>query len=140
MDLVNHPRFKNPKNGEVKIISGDPSKQKQVTWSQRNYIEYADLKKECRKCNRYFYFFAEEQKYWYEELKFSPSADCVFCPECRQARIKVKKLQKEYELLQKNETPSDDKIRRFRIVAKTLIKLGCMKDRSKIDKLDWKCI
>ncbi len=136
MELVNHPRFKNPKDGKVKIIPGDLSKQKQVTYPQRNFTEFADVKKECRKCKRFFYFFAEEQKYWYEELKFSPSAECVFCPECRQARNKVKKLQKEYELLQKIAEPSPGEIRRFRIIAKTLIKLGCMKDRSKVNKLD----
>ena len=45
---------------------------------------YFDQKRTCRDCNRPFIWFAEEQKYWFEELGFNLNADCVRCVECRQ--------------------------------------------------------
>ena len=44
---------------------------------------YYDVKRVCRDCKRQFLFFAEEQKYWYEELGFRLEADCVRCCDCR---------------------------------------------------------
>ena len=38
---------------------------------------YFDAKRVCRKCERPFLFFAEEQKYWYEDLRFPLEADCL---------------------------------------------------------------
>ena len=47
---------------------------------------YYDLDLECRDCGRRFIFFAEEQKYWYEELGFDLNSGCVRCHPCRKAR------------------------------------------------------
>ncbi len=44
---------------------------------------YVDILKTCRDCGRRFIFFAEEQRYWYEQLHFKLDADCVRCPVCR---------------------------------------------------------
>lgn len=44
---------------------------------------YVDILKTCRDCGRRFIFFAEEQRYWYEQLRFKLDADCVRCPACR---------------------------------------------------------
>jgi len=59
--------------------------------SRQNYsvvpLEYyVDILKECRNCKRQFIFFALEQKYWYEELRFWIDADCVRCPKCRKQK------------------------------------------------------
>jgi len=63
-------------------ILADPSKQN-CTVLPRLY--YVDMKKTCRDCGRYFIFFAEEQRHWYEDLKFFVDSDCVRCPDCRRA-------------------------------------------------------
>jgi hypothetical protein len=46
---------------------------------------YVDLLRDCRDCGRSFLFFAQEQKYWFEELQlqFYVDADCAHCSECR---------------------------------------------------------
>lgn len=134
-NLVLHPRFKNPEPGQEATIAGDITKQNATDAVYAYYDSYTDKLLNCRKCKRPFYFFAEEQKYWYEELGFWVDAQCIHCFECRHITHKVKKLQKEYELLQKESEPSPAQIRRFRIVAKTLIKIGCMKDVRKLSKL-----
>lgn len=104
-DLVPHPRFGStvrPSGHEVSPeairdsywgYSGQtvfPESAIPANISKQNYsvlprTYYVDILKECRDCNRRFLFFAEEQKYWYEELGFCIDADCVRCPECRKA-------------------------------------------------------
>ncbi|WP_428241156.1 zinc-ribbon domain containing protein [Gynuella sp.] len=135
MDLVKHPRFPNPNPGEEETIKGDPSQQNATDAVYAYFDSYTDKLLTCQKCGRKFYFFAKEQKYWYEVLGFWNDARCIHCVECRTKTHKVKKLQKEYELLQKLDNPLPDEVRKFRITAKTLIKIGCMKDRSKVGKL-----
>ncbi|MDB2685584.1 zinc-ribbon domain-containing protein [Mariniblastus sp.] len=44
---------------------------------------YVDILETCRDCQRPFLFFAVEQKYWYETLKFHIDAECTRCAECR---------------------------------------------------------
>ncbi len=63
-------------------ILADPEKQ---NYSVIPRVLYVDMKKTCRDCGRSFIFFAKEQKYWYEKLKFTIDADCVRCPECRRS-------------------------------------------------------
>jgi hypothetical protein len=135
MKLVQHPRYENPKNGILNTVIGDPSKQNATDAVYAYYDRYIDQLLQCEKCKRHFYFFAEEQKYWYEDLGFWVDARCIHCIECRIKTHKWKRLQKEYELLQRVVAPTKDQIRRFRVVAKTLIKIGLMKDRKKISKL-----
>ena len=47
---------------------------------------YFDQKRICCDCGRQFIWFAEEQKYWLEELKFYIGTDCIRCVHCRQRR------------------------------------------------------
>lgn len=47
---------------------------------------YFDARRTCEDCQQPFLFFAEEQKYWYEELGFPLSADCLQCFVCRKER------------------------------------------------------
>ncbi|MCE2571891.1 zinc-ribbon domain containing protein [Motilimonas eburnea] len=134
-DLVPHPRYENPEPGCEVTVEGDITKQHATDVVYAYYDIYTDQLLTCRKCERKFYFFAKEQKYWYEELGFWVDARCVHCFECRLTMHKVKRLQKEYERLQKLKAPTQSEVKRFRVVAKTLIKIGCMKDKRKIDKL-----
>lgn len=47
---------------------------------------YFDQKRMCLDCGRPFIWFAEEQKFWYEELGFYVPTDCTHCVHCRQRR------------------------------------------------------
>jgi hypothetical protein len=60
---------------------------------------YVDILKTCVDCRRQFIFFAEEQRYWYEELQFDIGSDCVRCPECRKSARELKRRHKRYSAL-----------------------------------------
>ena len=65
-----------------------------------SYItHYCDTVKCCVDCHRKFIFFADEQRYWYETLKFDLGVDCLKCPECRKSTRWMEKLRKRYEHL-----------------------------------------
>ncbi len=135
MTLVKHPRFENPLPGQERTIAADPAKQhRSDAVSGTSLASYTDQLLTCRQCGRVFYFFAEEQRYWYEVLGFWLDARCVHCPVCRRKRQRLRALQRSYRYLRQLEVPSLAEIKRFRIVTKTLIRLGCMRDRRKIDR------
>jgi hypothetical protein len=46
-----------------------------------------------------FLFFAEEQKYWYEDLKFPLEADCLDCPPCRKDEQRLRAIRRKYDAL-----------------------------------------
>jgi hypothetical protein len=60
---------------------------------------YFDLDRICRDCQRPFIFFADEQKYWYEELGLRLEADCVRCVPCRKRHRKIADARRRYEVL-----------------------------------------
>ena len=60
---------------------------------------YFDLERRCKDCERQFIFFAQEQKYWYEELGFGLESDCIRCVECRKKQQGVARLRETYESL-----------------------------------------
>lgn len=60
---------------------------------------YFDAKRVCRKCGRPFLFFAEEQKYWYEDLKFPLEADCLDCAPCRKDEQRLRATRQKYDAL-----------------------------------------
>jgi hypothetical protein len=60
---------------------------------------YYDVEKVCRDCGRRFIFFAEEQKYWYEELQFPLESDCVRCCDCRRQLRAIANQKQRYEHL-----------------------------------------
>jgi hypothetical protein len=103
-DYVEHPRFGryphvtglNPEsdlttgkpflhwNATARIpntaIEADLTRQSRATVPVTHYY---DVSRECRDCGRPFIFFAQEQKYWYEDLGLPLEADCVRCVPCR---------------------------------------------------------
>ncbi len=60
---------------------------------------YYDARRVCRKCGRPFLFFAEEQKHWYEDLKFPLEADCLDCAPCRKDQQLVRAIRQKYDAL-----------------------------------------
>ena len=47
---------------------------------------YFDQRKICKDCERPFIFFAEEQRYWFEELGFYLGTECLRCAKCRKEK------------------------------------------------------
>jgi Probable zinc-ribbon domain len=78
-------------------IAADLSRQPPATVAITHYF---DAKRQCRDCQRPFLFFAEEQKYWYEELGFALESDCVRCSDCRRRQRGLEEQRERYaELL-----------------------------------------
>jgi hypothetical protein len=71
---------------------------------------YYDERRRCRDCGRKFLFFAEEQKFWYEELGFGLDSDCVRCFACRQlqrqSRLTTARTRDRYEELKQLAEPA----------------------------------
>lgn len=60
---------------------------------------YFDLEHKCCDCGRPYIFFAEEQKYWYEELGFGLDSGCVRCVDCRKQQQSIAQKRELYESL-----------------------------------------
>jgi hypothetical protein len=75
-------------------IAADASRQAEATLHVTHYF---DAKRVCRKCERPFLFFAEEQKYWYEDLRFPLEADCLHCPPCRKDEQRLRAARQKYD-------------------------------------------
>ena len=77
-------------------IAADVSRQVQATVPVTHYY---DLDTICRDCGRHFIFFAEEQKFWYEELQLPLEADAVRCCDCRRQIRAITDQKRRYEQL-----------------------------------------
>ncbi|MEO6035527.1 MAG: zinc-ribbon domain-containing protein [Verrucomicrobiota bacterium] len=88
-------------------IRAEPGLQNHPTLPVTHYF---DVERVCRDCKRPFIFFAEEQKYWYETLKFPLDSDCVRCPNCRKTERFLARTRATYERLAgtKNRNWKDD--------------------------------
>ena len=88
-------------------IPADVRKQTFSTMSHRHW--YVDTLRDCLRCKRPFLFFAREQQYWYETLRFRVEADCHECVECRASLRTIRQRLKRYgELVGKRELTDGD--------------------------------
>ena len=60
---------------------------------------YYDVERKCRDCHRMFIFFAAEQRYWYETLRFPIESDCVRCYPCRKDQQRLTRAKNNYDRL-----------------------------------------
>ena len=91
-----------PSSYDRRIIFAETAIRAEV-WKQ-NYCcfprrLYVDIARSCRKCGRWFIFFALEQKYLFESLGFYVDADCVHCQECRHTELELKQRIERYSAL-----------------------------------------
>jgi Probable zinc-ribbon domain len=84
-------------------IVADPARQQ---GSEKGITHYFDLEMRCKGCKRQFIFFAEEQKYWFEELGFNMLVRCENCCECRQKKRGHARQRARYEALHQLEDRS----------------------------------
>ena len=75
-------------------VIANTSRQKEPTVAVTHYY---DVKRRCRDCGRLFIFFAEEQRHWYEVLRFGLDSDCVRCVACRKSEQQTAHLRQRYE-------------------------------------------
>jgi hypothetical protein len=113
-------------------IKADINKQNYSVFPRTIYV---DIEKQCVQCNRWFIFFAEEQKYWYETLEFYIDADCIKCIDCRKKEQSIKHMMLEYEKLVISKNRSHGETKKLKNIALELYQLGYIRDRNKIDKI-----
>ncbi|MEX0938265.1 MAG: zinc-ribbon domain containing protein [Pirellulales bacterium] len=90
---------------------------------------YFDAIRRCVDCQRQFIFFAEEQKYWYEELGFNLHADCTRCVPCRRRKRSVERLRRQYERLFHVQDRSIDQDLEMADICLTLVERGAFHRR-----------
>jgi hypothetical protein len=85
-------------------VVADVSRQAPATLPVTHYF---DAKRVCRTCGQPFLFFAEEQKYWYEDLAFPLEADCLDCVPCRKDEQRLRAARQRYEALLSDTSRTD---------------------------------
>lgn len=66
------------------------------------YLAYYDFTKHCSDCGSDFLFSAQEQRYWYEILKFPVVVDANQCRDCRRKRREHANYQREIQHAQQS--------------------------------------
>ncbi len=89
----------------------------------------------CEDCKRDFLFFAEEQKYWHEELGFYVDAWCVRCCECRKKKQGPKAALRTYSDLVSQETLTSDQLQQLVTCAVELWSEGILKNEQNLRRL-----
>ena len=113
-------------------IPADTEKQYYVAVPRRLYV---DIEEKCETCGRLFLFFAEEQKYWFETLKFYIDAHATRCTDCRVKHREHKDIHKTYQDLLKKTDRTDEETKVLKKAALELYQLGYIKDQDLIDKI-----
>jgi hypothetical protein len=107
-------------------IVADPSRQRGSCMLNTHYY---DIQRKCRDCGRLFIFFAEEQRYWYEELQFPVDADCVRCHPCRQRHQALNATRRSYETLLHVESPGVEELLELTLARLDLVEAGLFHPR-----------
>lgn len=94
---------------------------------------YIDIAEQCVDCHRTFIFFAKEQQYWFEELKFWIDAHAIKCCECRKKTRAINRLQISYANLIIKEHRTFDETQLLKSSAQQLFDLGLI---NKVNKLN----
>jgi hypothetical protein len=76
-------------------VRGDVSEQDYCPVHHVPKYFYIDEQRTCVQCGRHFVFSAEEQKFWYETLKFNFGSDAIRCIDCRRRKRTEKDLREE---------------------------------------------
>ncbi|WHI50184.1 zinc-ribbon domain containing protein [Microbulbifer sp. MLAF003] len=81
------------------------------------------------------YFFANEQKHWFEGLGFYVDADCIKCVDCRKNDQNIKLMQKRYQILSVKKDRNAKEASELKGIALELFQLGYIKDLSKVNRI-----
>ena len=154
-NYVNHPRY-----GREPILSGNSYTKQEIEnafwWykSVRYFPEtaipaviekqcdslyprqlYVDIEEQCVDCHRAFIFFAKEQQYWFEELKFWIDAHAIKCFECRKKTRAINRLQITYANLIIKEHITFEETQLLKSSAQQLFESGVIKKINKVNAI-----
>jgi hypothetical protein len=113
-------------------IPANLQKQNFPTFPRRWYV---DILKKCRACRRQFIFYAAEQQYWYEVLRFTIDADCVRCPACRKTDQTLRRRFQRFSNAIGRKDLTDDEFAMLIRDAVFVWDNGLMKKRDKLNRL-----
>jgi len=114
------------------VLAADPENQNYALYPRKYYV---DVERICRTCDRPFLFFAREQRYWFETLRFFVDADCVFCPQCRRESRVVQRRLRRYSDLYANPAPSRKELMFMVDDAIFLVEHGVLKNLSNVEAM-----
>lgn len=75
-------------------VRADISKQDYTVCPRHWYVDAAFR---CPRCQQTFVFAAEEQRFWFEQLRFYVDTQAKHCPACRKERRELRDLKKAYD-------------------------------------------
>ena len=110
-------------------LPANPDNQNFAVFPRRYYV---DVLRTCRSCHRPFIFFAREQRYWYETLRFFVDADCVLCPVCRRESRSTQRRLRRYSDLFAKTSPSRKELMFLVDDAVCLLERGVLKNLSNV--------
>lgn len=113
-------------------IPAETEKQNYADYSRKLYV---DIEETCKSCQREFIFFALEQKYWFEELKFWVDSHCIKCINCRKRDFEIKQMQIKYSnLISKIDRTAEETLI-VKAIGQELFELGYIKNLNKLNKI-----
>lgn len=119
---------RDPEDGcaiEGTAIPADIAAQRPMT---NPFTHYFDVDRACRDCGKRFIFFADEQKYWYETLRFYVGVNCLHCIVCRKKRQHIDRARRRYQELTGLADLSPEQALELIESGVTLIDVGVAKD------------
>lgn len=93
---------------------------------------YVDILNHCVDCKRPFLFFAREQQYVFEVLKFNTQVDFIRFPECRHSIHRVKVALRRYADLIHLKVLSDDELMHLAADLVLLFEAGAIQDEQRV--------
>lgn len=113
-------------------IPADITKQNYAVYPRKIYI---DIEAHCSGCQREFIFFALEQKYWFEELKFWVDSHCIKCVNCRKSDFAIKQMQVNYSNLVSKIARTAEETQLAKTIGLALFELGYIKNINKVNRI-----
>lgn len=114
------------------VIDADIEKQNYSTFPRGLYV---DIEEKCIECKRWFLFYAQEQKFWYENLGIYIDVPCTKCVECRKKIQNLKQTIKSYEQLLGKDNRTAKETKALKKIATELFKSGYIKNEQKISQI-----
>jgi len=129
IDLA-HWRYSKLKYFLKTAIPADVVKQNYAIYPRSIYV---DIEEHCEMCGRPFIFFAKEQQYWFEVLKFWVDAHCTRCIHCRKKQQHIRFMQQKYEQLKTKAQRCSQEQRQLKQLALELYQLGFITSLNKVN-------
>lgn len=111
-------------------IMADQSKHNFSTMSHLKW--YMDTLLDCRTCHRPFLFFAREQQYWYETLRFRLESVCVNCYDCRKTERELQEHWQRYSSYVIREQLTDEELFQLAEDAVSLWQNGLLQNEQRV--------